>query len=331
MFKTPFSFQDTHILQCSGGWEIMWHQQKQTHYAHSTTAHTQTPHTLTYIKHTHKLLFVTGRRTAIHLLPVNTADVTGSQRRRKHQQRRKVDLFPNSPWVVPLPGLSLTSISCTRVSCFGPRGTGADPPLHTMLVLWRPLPALVGVFRGLGGAYGPLTHRPFCGYGGGLWFLELEVLFPMMTLGSRLCGCSSGGHGPGCLETFGGDIWGKWPLTSGLSGLASLVWLGGVKQLVLTTEAMWTGEGELVRKMMRSSSARTGLTSPKWAEPWKLPADSWLMPGVSSLRSILAVRRSICWTTWIIRQTVNSHTVHLVEGVLLGTLYTVPVLRYSLE
>lgn len=95
----------------------------------------------------------------------------------------------------------------------------------------------------------------------------------------------------------------------------SLLWLGGVKRLVFTTDAMWTGEGELVLNMIRSSStccnAWTGagaglwlgsganLRSPGWTEPWKVVDDPWVMQAASSLRSIPAVRRSICWTTWM--------------------------------
>lgn len=134
-----------------------------------------------------------------------------------------------------------------------------------------------------------------------------------MTLGSRLCGWASGWVCPMWLESLWGYWWGRWPFTPGLSWLTSLMWTGGMKWLVLTTDAMWTGEGELVLKMMRSSSmccsAWTGavlwlgsgatLRSPGWIGPWKLVDGPWVMQGASSLKSILAVRRSICSTTWM--------------------------------
>lgn len=187
------------------------------------------------------------------------------------------------------------------------------PLLHTMLVLCRPLPGKAGVLTGLGGGYGPFPHRPFWGYRGGFWVLELEVLLPIMILGSRVCGWGSGWVWAMWLESLGGYRWGGWPFTPDLSWLMSLLWLGGVKRLVLTTDAMWTGEGELVLKMMRSSSmccdAWTGAglwlgsgaarRSPGWIEAWKLLDDHWVMQGASSLMSILAVRRSICSTTWM--------------------------------
>lgn len=51
---THFSFwlaKTDGFLQCSEGWEIMWHQQKQTHYAPSAaTAHTQTSHIHTHAR-----------------------------------------------------------------------------------------------------------------------------------------------------------------------------------------------------------------------------------------------------------------------------------------
>lgn len=133
----------------------------------------------------------------------------------------------------------------------------------------------------------------------------------MMTLGSRVCGWGSGRAWPVWLESFEGYRWGGWPFKPGFSW--SLIRLGGVKRLVFTTDAMWTGEGELDLRMMRSSStccdawteaglwlgSMATLRSPECVESWKLLDDPWAMQGGSSLRSIFAVRRSICSTTWM--------------------------------
>lgn len=191
--------------------------------------------------------------------------------------------------------------------------------LYTMLAFWRPLPGKAVVLTDLGGEHGPFPHRPFCGYRGGFWVLELEVLLAAATLGSRICGWDSGWVWAVLVEPLGGCSWGGWPFTPGRSWAMSLLWLGGVKWLVLTTDAMWTGEGELVLKMMRSSlccdtwigagwwlGSGANLRSPIWIEPWEWLAGPWVMQGTSSLRSILAVRRSICSTTWKIMKRVSA-------------------------
>lgn len=57
-----FTCQDRHVLQCSEDWEIMWHQQKQTHNNPFAAAHTQTPRTRArtqkHIYQTHTSFFV---------------------------------------------------------------------------------------------------------------------------------------------------------------------------------------------------------------------------------------------------------------------------------
>lgn len=133
--NTHFTCQDKNILQWSEDWEIMWHQQKQTHYA-PLLPPTHRHHTHTSNTHIKPFLSLRGTLQFIywlwkHTLPVNTAHVIGSERWRKHQhskRRLNVLLYPNLPWLVPLPGPILTSTRCSRVSYFRPLWHWGSPP-----------------------------------------------------------------------------------------------------------------------------------------------------------------------------------------------------------
>lgn len=88
-----FTCQDRHVLQCSEDWEIMWHQQKQTHNNPFAAAHTQTPrthaHTQKHIYQTHTSFFVKREERCNSFTAFKPC--AASKQSQRHQQRARTE------------------------------------------------------------------------------------------------------------------------------------------------------------------------------------------------------------------------------------------------